>query len=84
MIVFQDALSSCAPFIKGHNLTLQMYGLEKNALDQILLAIHTSCVVPDYLLVFVVGKTYDKKVLHGGVNMRIGRVAYCTVSDSLS
>ncbi|SJL08830.1 uncharacterized protein ARMOST_12201 [Armillaria ostoyae] len=77
-----DALSSCAPFIKGHNLTLQMYGLEKNALDQILLAIHTS-VFPDYLLVIVVGRTRDKKVLRGSVNTRIGRVAYCTVSDSL-
>ncbi|KAK0473858.1 hypothetical protein IW261DRAFT_1569206 [Armillaria novae-zelandiae] len=79
-----DALSSCAPFIKGHSLTLQMYGLEKNALDQILLAIHMSCIFPDYLLVIVVGRTHDKKVLHGGVNTCIGRVAYCTVSDSLS
>ncbi|KAK0460423.1 uncharacterized protein EV420DRAFT_1478207 [Desarmillaria tabescens] len=78
-----DALSSCVPFIKGHTLTLQMYGLEKNALDQILLAIHTS-VFPDYLLVIVVGRTRDKKVLRGGVNTRIGRVAYCTVSDSLT
>ncbi|KAK0505487.1 hypothetical protein EDD18DRAFT_1344308 [Armillaria luteobubalina] len=79
-----DALSSCAPFIKGHNLTLQMYRLEKNALDQILLAIHTSCIFPDYLLVIVVGRTHDKKVLCGSINTRAGRVAYCTVLDSLS
>ncbi|SJL15547.1 uncharacterized protein ARMOST_19048 [Armillaria ostoyae] len=79
-----DALTSCAPFIKGHNLTLQIYGLKKNALDQILLAIHTSCIVSDYLLVIIVGRMPDKKVLCGSINTHIGRVAYCTVSDSLS
>ncbi|KAK0491861.1 hypothetical protein EDD18DRAFT_1334670 [Armillaria luteobubalina] len=68
-----DALSSCAPFIKGRDLTLQIYGLEKNALDQILLAIHTSCILLDYLLVIVAGRTHDKKVLYGGVNTRAGK-----------
>ncbi|KAK0505455.1 hypothetical protein EDD18DRAFT_1344274 [Armillaria luteobubalina] len=79
-----DVLSSCAPFIKGHNLTLQMYRLEKNALDQILLAIHMSCIFPDYLLVIVIGRTHDKKFLSSSINTHIRRVAYCTVLDSLS
>ncbi|PBK90450.1 hypothetical protein ARMGADRAFT_1032474 [Armillaria gallica] len=76
-----NALSACVPFIKGHSLTLQVYRLEKNALDQILLTVHTS-VFPDYELVEVFARNHGNKWLCGIINTRIGMVTYSSVLDS--